>query len=151
MKAVVYKEPYTVAVEDVDDPQIQDPTDAIIRITTSAIRGSDLHMYEGRTGADAGIVFGHENLGIVEEVGPGVGKLKKGDRIVLQRTTSRSSPPMTNRPVGTAHRTESSAGPRTATSTTLSSTSPPTRLHLARGSELRRRSRAPLRPPHAQQ
>ena len=83
MKAVVYKEPYTVAVEDVDDPQIQDPTDAIIRITTSAICGSDLHMYEGRTGAEPGIVFGHENLGIVEEVGPGVGKLKKGDRIVL--------------------------------------------------------------------
>ena len=83
MKAVVYKEPYTVAVEDVDDPRIEDPTDAIIRITTSAICGSDLHMYEGRTGADAGIVFGHENLGIVEEVGPGVGKLNKGDRIVL--------------------------------------------------------------------
>jgi glutathione-independent formaldehyde dehydrogenase len=72
-----------VAVEDVDDPRIEDPTDAIIRITTSAICGSDLHMYEGRTGADPGIVFGHENMGIVEEVGPGVGKLKKGDRIVL--------------------------------------------------------------------
>ncbi|MBW3648345.1 MAG: glutathione-independent formaldehyde dehydrogenase [Actinobacteria bacterium] len=83
MKAVVYKEPYTVAVEDVDDPKIQDPTDAIISITTSAICGSDLHMYEGRTGADPGIVFGHENMGIVQEVGPGVGKLKKGDRIVL--------------------------------------------------------------------
>jgi len=83
MKAVVYKEPYRVAVEDVDDPEIQDPTDAIIKITTSAICGSDLHMYEGRTGADPGIVFGHENMGIVQEVGPGVGKLKKGDRIVL--------------------------------------------------------------------
>jgi glutathione-independent formaldehyde dehydrogenase len=83
MKAVVYKEPYTVAVEDVDDPKIEDPTDAIIQITTSAICGSDLHMYEGRTGADPGIVFGHENMGIVQEVGPGVGKLKKGDRIVL--------------------------------------------------------------------
>ena len=83
MKAVVYKEPYTVAVEDVDDPQIQDPTDAIIKITTSAICGSDLHMYEGRTGADPGIVFGHENMGIVQEVGPGVGKLRQGDRIVL--------------------------------------------------------------------
>lgn len=83
MKAVVYKEPYKVAVEEVDDPKIQDPTDAIIKITTSAICGSDLHMYEGRTGVDPGIVFGHENLGIVQEVGPGVGKLKKGDRIVL--------------------------------------------------------------------
>lgn len=83
MKAVVYKEPYKVAVEEVDDPTIQDPTDAIIKITTSAICGSDLHMFEGRTSADPGIVFGHENMGIVEEVGGGVGKLKKGDRIVL--------------------------------------------------------------------
>ncbi len=83
MKAVVYKEPYKVAVEEVDDPKIQDPTDAIVKITTSAICGSDLHMYEGRTGADPGIVFGHENMGMVQEVGPGVGKLKKGDRIVL--------------------------------------------------------------------
>lgn len=83
MKAVVYKEPYKVAVEDVDDPRIEDPTDVIVKITTSAICGSDLHMFEGRTGADPGIVFGHENMGVVEEVGPGVGKLKKGDRIVL--------------------------------------------------------------------
>lgn len=83
MKAVVYKEPYTVAVEEVDDPKIEDPTDVIIKITTSAICGSDLHMFEGRTGADPGIVFGHENMGIVEEVGAGVGKLEKGDRIVL--------------------------------------------------------------------
>ncbi len=83
MKAVVYKEPYKVAVEEVDDPKIEDPTDAIVKITTSAICGSDLHMYEGRTGADPGIVFGHEKMGIVQEVGSGVGKLKKGDRIVL--------------------------------------------------------------------
>ena len=83
MQAVVYKEPYRVAVEQVDDPKIQDPTDVIVKITTSAICGSDLHMYEGRTGAEPGIVFGHENMGIVQEVGPGVGKLKKGDRIVL--------------------------------------------------------------------
>jgi len=76
VKAVVYKEPYKVAVEEVDDPKIQNPTDAIVQITTSAICGSDLHMYEGRTGADPGIVFGHENMGIVQEVGPGVGKLK---------------------------------------------------------------------------
>jgi glutathione-independent formaldehyde dehydrogenase len=83
MKAVVYKEPYKVAVEDVDDAKIEDPTDVVIRITTSAICGSDLHMYEGRTGAEPGIVFGHENMGIVEEVGPGVAKLREGDRIVL--------------------------------------------------------------------
>ena len=54
MKAVVYKEPYDVAVEDVDDAGIQDPTDVVIRVTSTAICGSDLHMYEGRTGAESG-------------------------------------------------------------------------------------------------
>jgi glutathione-independent formaldehyde dehydrogenase len=83
MKAVVYKEPFKVAVEDVDDPRIEDPTDVVVRVTSTAICGSDLHMYEGRTGAEPGIVFGHENMGVVEEVGPGVAKLSKGDRVVL--------------------------------------------------------------------
>ena len=83
MKAVVYRGERDVRVEDVEDPTIDAPTDAIIRITTSAICGSDLHMYEGRTGAEPGIVFGHENMGIVEEVGTGVSDLKKGDRVVL--------------------------------------------------------------------
>jgi glutathione-independent formaldehyde dehydrogenase len=83
MKAVVYKEPFAVAVEEVDDPKIADPTDVVIRVTSTAICGSDLHMYEGRTGAEPGIVFGHENMGVVEEVGPGVAKLKAGDRISL--------------------------------------------------------------------
>ncbi|AAZ57058.1 glutathione-independent formaldehyde dehydrogenase [Thermobifida fusca] len=83
MKAVVYKEPFTVAVEEVADPRIEDPNDVIIRVTTSAICGSDLHMYEGRTGATPGMVFGHENMGIVEEVGSGVASIRKGDRVVL--------------------------------------------------------------------
>lgn len=83
MKAVVYKEPFKVAVEEVDDPRVQDPTDALVRITTTAICGSDLHMYEGRTAAEAGIVFGHENMGIVEEVGPGVVGVKPGDRVSM--------------------------------------------------------------------
>ena len=83
MKAVVYKEPFKVAVESVQDPKIQDPNDALIRITSSAICGSDLHMYEGRTAAKPGIVFGHENMGIVEDVGPGVVSIKKGDRVVM--------------------------------------------------------------------
>lgn len=83
MKAVVYRGERDVRVEDVEDPTIDAPTDAIIRITTSAICGSDLHMYEGRTGAEPGIVFGHENMGIVEEVGDGVSDLKTGDRVVL--------------------------------------------------------------------
>lgn len=83
MKAVVYKEPYSVAVEDVADPRIEDPTDVIVQVTTAAICGSDLHMYEGRTAAEPGIVFGHENMGVVVEVGSGVASVRKGDRVVL--------------------------------------------------------------------
>jgi glutathione-independent formaldehyde dehydrogenase len=83
MKAVVYKGAYDVAVEDVPDPSLQDRTDVVIRVTTACICGSDLHMYEGRTGAEPGIVFGHENMGIVEEVGSGVASVKEGDRVVL--------------------------------------------------------------------
>jgi len=83
MRAVVYQGPYEVAVQEVEDPAIQDPTDVIVKITTSAICGSDLHMYEGRTDAEPGITFGHENMGVIEEVGPGVASLSKGDRVVL--------------------------------------------------------------------
>jgi glutathione-independent formaldehyde dehydrogenase len=83
MRAVVYKDAHSVAVEQVDDPRLEAPTDALVRITTTAICGSDLHMYEGRTVAESGIVFGHENMGIVEEVGSGVTRIKAGDRVSL--------------------------------------------------------------------
>jgi threonine dehydrogenase-like Zn-dependent dehydrogenase len=83
MRAVVYQDEHEVAVEEVDEPEIEDPNDVVIDITTTAICGSDLHMYEGRTGAKPGIVFGHENMGIVEQVGDGVSTLAEGDRIVL--------------------------------------------------------------------
>lgn len=81
MKAVVYKGPYSVAVEQVDDPRIEAPADAIVRITTTNICGSDLHMFEGRTSVERGKVLGHENMGVVEEVGPGVQQVKVGDRV----------------------------------------------------------------------
>jgi glutathione-independent formaldehyde dehydrogenase len=81
MRAVVFKGPYEVAVENVEDPRIEEPLDAVIRITTANICGSDLHPYEGRAGMDAGMVLGHENMGIVEEVGPGVNRIKVGDRV----------------------------------------------------------------------
>lgn len=83
MRAVVYHEPFEVRVEEVPDPRIEQPNDVIIRITSSCICGSDLHMYEGRTAAEPGIVFGHENLGIIEEVGSGVTCLEQGDRVVM--------------------------------------------------------------------
>ena len=83
MKAVVYKGPFEVAVENVPDPEIKHPNDVIVKITSSCICGSDLHMYEGRTAAQPGIVFGHENMGIVQEAGPAVRTLKRGDRVVM--------------------------------------------------------------------
>ncbi|KHL02572.1 glutathione-independent formaldehyde dehydrogenase [Sinomonas humi] len=81
MKAVVYQGPFNVTVEEVEDPRIEEPLDAIIRITTSNICGSDLHPYEGRAELEAGMVIGHENMGIVEEVGPAVNRIKVGDRV----------------------------------------------------------------------
>lgn len=83
MKAVCYEAPFRVVVKDVPIPSIEHPDDVIVRVTTAAICGSDLHMYEGRTGAEPGITFGHENMGIVEQVGEGVSLLKKGDRVVM--------------------------------------------------------------------
>lgn len=83
MKAVVYKGSHQVAVENVDDPRIESPGDVIVRITTSGICGSDLHMYDGRTAVEPGLVFGHEPMGVVEEVGDGVYLIKKGDRVVM--------------------------------------------------------------------
>jgi glutathione-independent formaldehyde dehydrogenase len=83
MRAVVYKGPNKIVVEEVDDPKIEDPRDALIKLTSTAICGSDLHMYEGRTVSQPGTVLGHEPLGIIEEVGDAVTSLKKGDRVVV--------------------------------------------------------------------
>jgi len=83
MKAIVYKGPNKVAVEAVPDPEIEAPTDAIVRITSSGICGSDLHMYEGRTPASGDMRFGHENMGVVEDVGSAVGAIERGDRVVM--------------------------------------------------------------------
>jgi len=83
MRAVVYRGSRNMEVERVDNLRIEAPTYALPRVTSGAIRGSDLHMYEGRTAAVPGIIFGHENMGIVDEIGSGVTLLKKGDRVVM--------------------------------------------------------------------
>jgi len=83
MKAVVYKNKADVRVQEVDDARIEQPTDVVVRITSSGICGSDLHMYEGRTQMEKGQVLGHENMGVIEQVGEAVKALKKGDRVVL--------------------------------------------------------------------
>ena len=81
MKAVVYKGPYQVAVEEVPQPRIEAPGDALIKVTTSNICGSDLHMYEGRTSVEKGKILGHENMGIVAQTGSAVCWFKPGDRV----------------------------------------------------------------------
>ena len=83
MKAVVYDGPRNVSVKDVPDARIERPTDVLVRITTTNICGSDLHMYEGRTDFEAGRWFGHENLGQVIEIGEAVDKVRVGDYVVI--------------------------------------------------------------------
>lgn len=83
MKALMFHKPKDVRVETVDDPQIQNPRDAIIRVTSTAICGSDLHIYNGMIPQPRSMVLGHEFMGIVEEVGSGITNLQKGDRIVV--------------------------------------------------------------------
>ncbi|WP_144764696.1 zinc-dependent alcohol dehydrogenase [Curtobacterium sp. 9128] len=84
MRALTWQGTQKVSVETVPDPTIIDPTDAIVRITSTAICGSDLHLY-GVLGPfiDKGDVLGHEPMGVVEAVGSGVTNLKVGDRVVV--------------------------------------------------------------------
>ncbi|MDB5166225.1 MAG: fdh1 [Candidatus Saccharibacteria bacterium] len=84
MKAVTWQDKRTVSVEEVPDPQIKQPTDAIIKITSTAICGSDLHLYEVMTPfMEKGDIMGHEPMGIVQEVGSAVTNVKPGDRVVI--------------------------------------------------------------------
>ncbi len=83
MKGLVYNGPRSVSVNKVTDAQIEKATDVLVKITTANICGSDLHMYEGRTSVEKGKVLGHENLGVVVEVGKAVDRIKKGDRVCL--------------------------------------------------------------------
>ena len=84
MKALTWQGTEKVSVEEVPDPRIEQPTDAIIRVTSTAICGSDLHLYKVLGPfLHPGDVLGHETMGVVEEVGPEAGDLKVGDRVVI--------------------------------------------------------------------
>src|SRR3954454_14462166 len=84
MKALTWHGTRDVRVDTVPDPAIEQPTDAIIRVTSSGICGSDLHLYEVLGPfLDAGGVLGHEPMGVVEEVGSDVTHIKPGDRVVI--------------------------------------------------------------------
>ena len=87
MKAVCWYGKHDVRVENVPDPEIMNSRDAIIKITTTAICGSDLHLYNGYIPTmQAGDILGHEFMGEVVETGDGVTNLKKGDRVVVPFT-----------------------------------------------------------------
>lgn len=83
MRAVVYEVVGRVAVADVPDPVVTEPDDAVIRVTTSAICGSDLHFFHGKAPLDRGEGIGHEAVGVVERVGPAVERIRPGDRVVV--------------------------------------------------------------------
>jgi threonine dehydrogenase-like Zn-dependent dehydrogenase len=89
MKALTWHGRSDVRCETVPDPSIIDPTDAIVRITSTAICGSDLHLYDGfNPFMEKGDILGHEPMGIVEEVGSEVRRLRRGDRVVVPFTIS---------------------------------------------------------------
>ncbi|MDQ4121429.1 MAG: glutathione-dependent formaldehyde dehydrogenase [Acidobacteriota bacterium] len=87
MKAVVFHGVGDIRLDEVPDPKIQEPTDAIVRLTASAICGTDLHFIRGTfSGMQAGTILGHEGVGIIEEIGSDVRNLSVGDRVVIPST-----------------------------------------------------------------
>jgi len=84
MQAMVYRGPYKIRVEEKAMPRIEHPNDAIVRVTLAAICGSDLHLYHGlMPDTRVGHTFGHEFIGVVEQVGPSVQHLAVGDRVMV--------------------------------------------------------------------
>ena len=83
MKALVYNGPRDVQFKTMPDAKLERPTDVLVKITSTNICGSDLHMYEGRTNMEAGRILGHESMGEVIEVGKAVDRVKVGDRVCL--------------------------------------------------------------------
>lgn len=87
MKAVVWHGVGDIRLDDVDEPEIEEPTDAIVRLTASAICGTDLHFIRGTmSGMESGTILGHEGVGVIEEVGEDVRNLNVGDRVVIPST-----------------------------------------------------------------
>lgn len=83
MKALRFRKPKDVRVEDVDEPQIQHPRDVVLRVTSTAICGSDLHIYNGLVPQMRPMTLGHEFMGVIEEVGDEVQGLAVGDRVIV--------------------------------------------------------------------
>lgn len=88
MRAVVFKKPKVVELEERPRPNIQEPTDAICKVDLTALCGSELHVFRGHQPSPTGFIMGHEFTGTVEEVGTKVTGFKKGDQIVSPFTLS---------------------------------------------------------------
>ncbi|MDR5763475.1 zinc-dependent alcohol dehydrogenase [Caballeronia sp. LZ035] len=89
MKAVVFRAVGNISLDNVADPSIQHDQDAIVRITASAVCGTDLHMVRGTLpGMKPGTILGHEGVGVIEEIGKGVRNFKRGDRVLIPSTIS---------------------------------------------------------------
>ena len=88
MKAVTFQDAGTVRVDDVPTPSISAPTDVLVRVTATAICGSDLHILHGTTPVNPGAVLGHEFVGVVEDAGAAVTRVRPGDRVVAAFSTA---------------------------------------------------------------
>lgn len=88
MRAVVFKGPGKVALEDRPVPKIQDSTDIVVKVEYTALCGSELHVFRGHQPSPTGFIMGHEFTGTVEDVGADVKTVKKGDRVVSPFTVS---------------------------------------------------------------
>src|SRR2546428_14014008 len=90
MKAITFQGGGAVRTQAVADPKVVDATDVVVRITTSAVCGSDLHQYHGRGGGlvQTGATMGHEFMGVVEDLGAEVRQVQRGDRVIVPFSVS---------------------------------------------------------------
>jgi threonine dehydrogenase-like Zn-dependent dehydrogenase len=113
MKAIVYHGQRDFRVEQIADPKIQDPCDAVVRIARTAICGSDLHFWHGEPLPVTGFPMGHEFLGVVEDVGPEVQRFRRGDRVLVSCTIGCGRCSMCHNDLYSGCETMTQAGPLT--------------------------------------
>jgi NADPH:quinone reductase-like Zn-dependent oxidoreductase len=127
MRAAIYRGPGDIAVEEVPKPEIREPTDAIVRVTHTAICGSDLRFYRGESDREKGSRVGHEPMGIVEAVGDDVQSVEPGDRVFGSCVTN----PVALLPNGTERKASPAA--RTAGSIRIRRRAPRSSARWTRG------------------